>query len=401
MLRSCAANKTLTSRSAAGRRFATLRLRYVVRAALGSLLVVLLLVGAEPASASVWSQSVATPRGAKGTDLKDVSCTSRTNCVAVGSYWNRDAQWPGFPLIERWNGETWAIQRIPRPLIRGRLNAVSCISVGACTAVGYEERPHHALVERWNGKTWSIQPTNTVGELNAVSCASSRSCVAVDNLDLALHWNGRTWSVHSLNSDPAVVGGGFTSYGVSCTSNTFCIAVGVTDNAGGESAVTVNRWNGTRWSLQRSPVFHSGGGATLFGVSCISRSFCIAVGTKGGYGSLRERWNGRRWSLQPAAPENPSYYRLHDVSCTSSNACIAVGDRYLYEGPLLPAAERWNGTGWSIESVSRPSGAESMVLNGVSCLSSTACIVTGSFTDRAGRDWPLVESTISPTGGLG
>lgn len=90
------------------------------------------------------------------------------------------------------------------------------------------------------------------------------------------------------------------------------------------------------------------------------------------------------------------------MSCTSSNACTAVGAGYdgAYESHS-PMAERWNGARWSLDPVSKPSGAQSMSLTSVSCVSSIACVATGGFTDRAGRVQPIVESTILPSGGRG
>jgi hypothetical protein len=53
---------------------------------------------------------------------------------------------------------TWAVQPVPVPhYATGSLTAVSCTSTSNCEAVG--SSPYGALAERWNGAHWSIQPT--------------------------------------------------------------------------------------------------------------------------------------------------------------------------------------------------------------------------------------------------
>jgi len=99
-------------------------------------------------------------------DLQAVSCTSARACTAVG-----------FSGIERWNGATWASQRSPQ--IRGTLAAVSCASARACTAVG--EGFRGAVAEHWNGRRWVIQRTPRPRRkvLAGVACTSARVCTAV------------------------------------------------------------------------------------------------------------------------------------------------------------------------------------------------------------------------------
>src|ERR1039458_10698773 len=54
---------------------------------------------------------------------------------------------------------------------RGDLSGVSCVSVGACIAVGDMKNgagTKVTLAERWNGRRWSVQATpNPAGALSA------------------------------------------------------------------------------------------------------------------------------------------------------------------------------------------------------------------------------------------
>lgn len=76
--------------------------------------------------------------------------------------------------------------------------------------------------------------------------------------------------------------------------------------------------------------------AGLSGVSCLSASFCMAVGgytgTLGGSRPLSEEWNGSRWRVLPS----PASGGTSQVSCTRVTFCMAVGT-----GPQI-----WNGLSW-------------------------------------------------------
>jgi len=64
-------------------------------------------------------------------------------------------------------------------------------------------------------------------------------------------------------------------------------------------------------------------GAILSGVSCVSRSACVAVGD----GLLAESWSGKVWSgmTVPEGGDLPQFFS--SVSCITASLCEAVGDR--------------------------------------------------------------------------
>ncbi len=142
-------------------------------------------------------------------------------------------------------GETgWSKVPSPNPAApAGQLFGASCSGASACTAVGTYVKPSGrgvTLAERWNGKKWSIQPTpNPSGA--AVSALS----------------------------------------GVSCTTASACIAVGVSTTGSGVRVTLAERWNGTTWRIQRTPNPAGARGSFLNGVSCASPSACTAVGVFG------------------------------------------------------------------------------------------------------------------------
>ena len=91
---------------------------------------------------------------------------------------------------------------------------------------------------------------------------------------------------------------------VSCISATNCMAVGDDENAAGTADVTLAaQWNGTTWTSVATP--SPATFSALFSVSCTSATFCSAVGASsptatGVVSPVAETWNGSTWSLQTA-----------------------------------------------------------------------------------------------------
>jgi hypothetical protein len=281
----------------------------------------------------------------------------------------------------------WTVQRAPRAL-GGTLLGVSCSSPRACMAVGnYNGHTLRVLTERWNGSRWSIVrarlPAGAIqGGFNDVSCSSARACTAVGAYDinarqsnvLVERWNGSRWSIQPALNQPGTPISVLS--GVSCASARACTAVGEYGNPGNSPPfVLVEHWNGSSWSLQPTP---SAGGREGFlaGVSCTAPSACTAVGG-GAHGRPRvERWNGTAWRTQrvPSVP-NADQAFFSAVSCTSATACTAVGT----DGAdaLFPLAQGWNGRRWSSQGA-RIAGND---FTSVSCTAPRACTAVG---DAAG-----------------
>jgi hypothetical protein len=242
------------------------------------------------------------------------------------------------------------------------------------------------LAESWNGKAWSITPTPSPGanlnELDGVSCTSSSFCVAVgrDNtksdreLTLAEIWNGTKWSVTPTLSK----GLQNALFGVSCTSPATCMAVGHRDSSNRAFETLAESWNGKAWSIVPSPSVSTN--SILFGVSCTRATACIAVGQHDstfGAHNLAESWNGTSWSLQSTPNRAPQGANgLLGVSCGSATSCQAVGFFAVGTGALRTAAESWNGRRWSIVTV-LDRGSEDNELAGVSCTAPANCVAVG------------------------
>lgn len=128
-----------------------------------------------------WSvQTPATPPGSSIFDLGAVSCTAPDACTAVGGY-NDANGWPR-TLAERWDGSAWTVQDIPSVQAQNSLNDVSCSSATDCVAVGEGYPAEFAsLIEQWDGSAWKIDQIASVPgstPLEGVSCTAPTACMA-------------------------------------------------------------------------------------------------------------------------------------------------------------------------------------------------------------------------------
>jgi hypothetical protein len=348
---------------------------------------------AQSAPAAEWSiERAPEPAHSDGSGLFGVSCTSTTDCFAVGQS-TMVHRGDAIPLVEHWNGAAWSIQRTPIPPDSGwggQLLAVSCASSRACIAVGsfYSDSSSGPLTERWNGSSWSIRRTPASFDaygLDAVSCESSSACIAVGNGQgsFAERWDGMRWTSERIRmgSSHQTVNDGLT--GVSCLSGGTCAAVG-SDDIGvcgvyySDYVVPVLGFRKAgRWLLRRRPNLECSNRALgdngLDAVSCTSTTSCTAVGT------VVYRWNGHDWSIQPAPNGGDE---LLGVSCTSADACMAVGAR----------SYSWNGHEWSSEPIPSPARTTAE-LHGVSCTSPESCVAVGGDENAAGEGFVLIEAT--------
>ena len=348
--------------------------RGTIRAVLIAALICAATVGASTINAELafaspsWSlKSSPNPSGSEKNTLSGVSCLTVAACVGVGYTYSKPAGKELYATLgEYWDGTEWTIIQPNNSTSRiNELRGVSCL-ITACTAVGFSEgTANQAMIESWNGTEWSTQTAATLpaggsnAQLNGVSCISAEFCTAVglytnsakEVVTLAERWNGSAWSVQSTVN---VSGGLSTLTGVSCLSTSFCVAVGYNEASGRATAPLIEKWNGTEWSRMTSAEpEHS---TVLNAVSCPSSSVCVATG-KSGSNAYAEAWNGTIWSTKSLPTPSGTEPSLLGVSCGSTISCTAVG---WYWGPSfekLPLAEYWNGEVFELQSTPTVSGA--------------------------------------------
>jgi hypothetical protein len=296
--------------------------------------------------------------------------------------------------------------------LRGRGGAALWVRIVVCAVVGCV-----ALAVLMGSdaaaaaSAWSIQATPnptgaTYSVLSGVSCASRTTCTAVGYfanaagvaVPLAERWNGTNWSIQPTPI-PARARSSIL-FSVSCASTTACVAVGSVTNPSGITVPLAERWNGSRWAIQRTPTPSraNGRGVSYLGeVSCASRTACAAVGFSGNNAgttgvTLAERWNGSSWAIQRTPhPTDARVSFFSGVSCTSPRSCIATGFKINSAGAGVTLAERWDGTGWAIQPTPTLEAATYVQLVGVSCASPTWCTAAGFFSIVTGIEVMLAE----------
>lgn len=306
--------------------------------------------------------------------------------------------------------------REPRVTV-GQMRACRSVVVAA---IAMTLLPSSAL-----GADWRIQKTVSpagVTELGGVSCVSATSCMAVGGFNnpesIAEMWNGTKWSL-----TPSASPRDSQLLAVSCVSTTFCIAVGHSFSSIGVATSITEKWTGATWTALPTPIPHGPPNSTLSGVSCVSASYCVAVGEatelNGNLTSaIAESWNGTHWRLQttpqfgtgPLPNEAGIAPALFAVSCVAANACTAVGQLVrTHQAQQIVSAlvERWNGGRWVVQHTPNPSKFSYMT--GVSCPLPSSCIAVGSslasstarpLAERwSGAGWTLATKGLSATHG--
>jgi hypothetical protein len=356
-------------------------------------------------------------------DLNAVSCSSSSECVAVGRYESKTSG--GEAVIDTESFGSWSSAiRVTLPsnaegFANGVLNGVSCVAAGYCTAVGQYEATsgYKAMIvtERhgvWGSAIQSPTPAGaisaTVTSLNAISCVSTSSCVAVGqyadhsgNQGFSITLSGTKW-VHATRALlPRRSKSNFITQldGVSCVAVGYCIAVGEYVNTSpAREGMILTESSGVWRSSVKAPLPANADfdpWAALYGVSCVSWGDCEAVGVyrdpSGGQGVTLCESSGH-WQTGQQAPLPSSVTgatradQLLSVSCATATSCVAAG---MYtsgandQGVVLIESKGHWGRG---AVVPRPANAISPpygIANGVSC--STSCVAVGQYQSSTGE----------------
>lgn len=314
----------------------------------------------------------------------------------------------------------WVATPAVRPALpTGELLAVSCPSTAFCAGVG--DDANGVLAMNWTGGAWTLVPAPWSGGRPAshlgivctgnqcaatkspiaLSCASPAFCVALTLGQGAVApavWDGRSWSTGAVPAPIAEPGETLTA--VTCRARTLCVVVGWMRRRSGRTVELAERWNGSRWRVQRLPTVPGVRAAGLWGVSCTGPRWCVTVGIAvPGKSTTRDPWpdrgfaddwNGHAWTSDSLGRQ-PAGSGLFDVSCSSPQSCLAVGfggagHTRPERGPLT---ERFNGRRWRIlagAAVVDTGGEGVSTLTAVSCPAASTCVAVGSFEWANGGD---------------
>jgi len=149
-------------------------------------------------------------------ELNGLSCTSASDCWAVGSYGDGSNNFLNQAV--HWNGKKWLIVKMPEPDGTGAgaanfATAITCSSASNCWAVGYSGTPSKTVSNEalhWQGTKWArVSIPNPAGSatgdssrLASIRCVSAKDCWAAgtsqvggkSEKDQLQHWNSRKWS---------------------------------------------------------------------------------------------------------------------------------------------------------------------------------------------------------------
>lgn len=311
--------------------------------------------------------------------LQAVSCASSAFCVAADALGN----------VFTYTSGTWSSgTQIDPP---NGLDSVSCPSSSFCVAVDRSGNAYTYMAGSWS----SPQPvTGAGGSLSSVSCPSSAFCIAggsearaggtpSNGVAVAYTYSGGTWSTgKQLDASNGLAS-------VSCSSSSFCAAVGATMSANSENSYGYTYTNGT-WSTSKQ--FDTSGGA--ISVSCSSSSFCAAVGATltptagGGTGNGYEStYRDGTWS---SGEQVGTTNNLLAVSCPSSSYCAAVGSN-VTATPANDSAYTYTyvAGSWSSGTLIDPLPAS---LISISCPSSFFCAAVGATGETSNPGYAFIYS---------
>jgi hypothetical protein len=327
---------------------------------------------------------------------------------------------------------------VPNPNSNSELYADTCVSPSDCWAVGFyvnDAKANLGEALRFTGTVWSRVSVPEPGRagatdydyLDAVACPSRSDCWAVGyygnrnraSVNEALRWNGRRWS--KVRS-PQPAGAKRQSdqnqlYGIACPATSDCWAVGARTNSAGAYVNEALHWNGQKWRTVATPNpsgTASGEQNVTESVSCSSRSHCLSVGyglnRSGAYVNEALRLNGKRWTAvsapQPSGKRSHDYAYLQGLTCLSASACWAAGGYRNAVGAYQNQVLQWDGKQWAQVATPNPGGTHGGAdneLEAVSCSSSSDCWTVGYYVNQTAAQlnealhWDGAAWTLAPT----
>lgn len=286
---------------------------------------------ATAAAASVWSAPSAPiyPATVPYIDTESLSCTSASFCAAASTDGN----------LLTYNGKSWSAPVAVDSNLGEGITKVSCGSASFCMAATESEtrtEPPFSEVTTWNGATWSA-PSEPPVETDVgfgLSCPSTSFCMLVGGTESAIY-NGSSWSKPiEVEPEEGAYGiySGYQIYleTVSCTSSSYCVAVGEGQSGPLGAAFTLAAYvyNGTTWSSPPEFVYSLDAPNPV--VSCPSAGFCALTGQQyeAQTGSVLTNNSVGTQFWEPPEPPYPEEYPVvagPTVSCATASFCVLAG----------------------------------------------------------------------------
>ncbi|HYK30792.1 MAG TPA: hypothetical protein VEV63_02485 [Streptosporangiaceae bacterium] len=177
----------------------------------------------------------------------------------------------------------------------------------------------------------------------------------------------------------------------SCTSLTFCMAVGDFNSRRHTPALSELLKAG-HWVARPVPSPSHGRDVFANEVSCATPASCLFVGDhsaspQGAETNLAEAWNGSSWRIVTAAnPPGFTFSLLTDVACPTVSFCLAVGQAGSGRNGRDTAYTWKNGRTWRRIAVPEPRHSRSSALSGLACFNASNCLAVGNWRNPSGRE---------------
>jgi hypothetical protein len=196
----------------------------------------------------------------------------------------------GQPESVLWNGSSWTTSDVGTQTVPGTTEfGMSCSSTSQCMTTSDVDGPimgsgtaatQQNVSYEWDGSAWNPVPwPDDEVSVASLSCPSMNLCYQVASPndgtpgsgegDVTFTWRGSGWT-----EDSTPLPGGLGTESLSCTSATFCMALGDPVSGGTTSPNGADVWNGYDWT---ATTFPSTGDDSFAAVSCVAR-YCLAAG---------------------------------------------------------------------------------------------------------------------------
>jgi photosystem II stability/assembly factor-like uncharacterized protein len=279
------------------------------------------------------------------TDLADIACPDRLDCMAVGTTDDNGALM-GVVLVTSDGGRSW--KSLGAPAGSSGLSAVQCDTGNVCLVLATDGTAYWSASTADGGRVWQrggTLPAGFSGPSN-VTCSGPQTCMTAGYTPATpgkgagaiavTEDGGGTWAAATV---PQGVG---LLHAIACSA-AHCIAVGttsttLTDVAQGHGEMLASTDVGSTWTAAVAPA----GVDDAFDISCPSATRCATVGTKWTaatpVGGVVTTVNGGVTWHSPESRYVP--VGLAGVDCPTAVSCVAAGNDVLARIALPAATHR-------------------------------------------------------------